>query len=87
MYILRQQLLQGKVRSLEMQQLILLEWDWRKQIERLVKVWLLRQDRHGISAAPPREYALRPRPWYAPAHHPPPLQRALALRTRAAAAG
>ena len=32
---------------------------WRKQLERFTKVWLLRQDRHGISAAPPLEYAER----------------------------
>ena len=38
---------------------VLQEWDWHKRLERLFKVWVLRRDPRGISAAPPLEYAQR----------------------------
>ena len=38
---------------------VLQEWNFAKRLERFFKVWVLRKDPAGISAAPPLQYAAR----------------------------
>ena len=38
---------------------ILQEWNWKKKLERFIKIWFKRYDPDGISAMEPRQYQLR----------------------------
>jgi 1-phosphatidylinositol-4-phosphate 5-kinase len=38
---------------------ILQTWTWRKRLERFWKIYVLRLDGDGLSAAPPKQYAER----------------------------